>query len=232
MEKYYTLILNFFFPEVCFWCWREWSYICTNCHRDLQAHPDICPVCHRRSQFWNTCLNCFKESPLSGVMIGFSYSWLIKKLIRAIKYNHTTDCISTISKKLALLIQTTPFHSNKNILISYVPIHRWKKWMVRWYNQAQLLAEATAQQVWLPCVELFTKQRWTRSQTNFKKSKRASNISWSFALHPWLSIPKNTTIILVDDVMTTWSTLQELWWILKEQHPTVRIYWLVIARHW
>ena len=89
--KFSTLfkkILSAIFPPTCFWCWIEWSYLCKSCHSTIHPHPELCPVCHRFSQYWKTCLNCFKVTSLDWVLIGFSYQWAIKKA-----KNHSFCCV-------------------------------------------------------------------------------------------------------------------------------------------
>lgn len=164
-------------------------------------------------------------------MIAFSYTWAIKKIIKALKYRHTRSVASLLWQKLTLLIATTPFANKTPCIITYAPIHRRKKHMIRWYNQAELLAKSITDSTTIELRELFWKRRWTRSQTRFARNKRAKNIADSFTVTP-ATIPKNTTVIIVDDVCTTWSTLQELAKILKEKHPTITVYWLVAARRW
>lgn len=230
-KKYYLSLLKLLFPPTCFWCWKEWSYCCIDCHKTIQAHPDICYVCGKFSQFWKTCLHCFKESSLDWVMIWFLYQWVIKKIIQSIKYKWVTDPIHFLSSKLWLLFQSTPYHKQENIVVTSVPSHRRKKHMIRWYNQSEILAKSFAKQQWLPYVELFIKKKRTRSQTRYSRNKRFSNIENSFALLQWITLSQKQNVLIVDDVITTGATLNSLADCIKEKYPKSRIYWVVIARH-
>jgi len=227
-SQLYTTILSHLFPPTCFSCWNEWAYICKECHKDLCVHKDLCPSCHRFSQYWKTCLNCFRITSLDWVFVAFVYQWAIKKIIQAIKYQDSTDCIPFISKKLSLLLSTIPLPSEKTVIITSVPLHWRKKLMIRWYNQSELLGKSVSFHSWYTYQEYFKKIRRTRSQTYFKKEKRASNIAWSFGLIE--KIEKDSILIIVDDVLTTGSTLNELAILAKQQQPSVQVFWLTIAR--
>ena len=58
------------------------------------------------------------------------------------------------------------------------------------------------------------KAKSTRSQLNFDKEERAENIKDSFSVNKELKIPE--TVILLDDVVTTGSTLNEAAAVLRE----------------
>ena len=121
------------------------------------------------------------------------------------------------------------FHTNS--LVTSVPLHRWKKYMIRGFNQSELLAQSFAQKSSIPYQKLFHKKKRTRSQTNYSKHKRQSNVHGSFSLSWYVDLSTVETVIIVDDVITTGSTLNTLAECIKQDYPHLKVYGLVIARH-
>lgn len=103
-----TKLINFFFPTTCINCGKTGEYLCSNCKTTLTPHPEICPYCHKTSQFYQTCLDC-RISPynaLEGVIIPFSYTDTIKQLITKFKYKHQKDLVDFLVNRLIIILQT------------------------------------------------------------------------------------------------------------------------------
>jgi ComF family protein len=226
-------LIDFFFPIICVWCEREGNYLCKECKKSLQAHPDLCPVCHRKSPSWNLCLGCKDELPwIDGISIAFVYEKLIKKLILDLKFHHRYQTGQYLGEKLALLIASDPFFDAKTTLVTHTPSHRWRKHIEKWYNQSQILADTVAQILHIPHLPLTIKTRHTRSQIKLSRTKRKTNLTDVFTYNLKQNIPKHIqTILIIDDIVTTGSTLHEIGCILRLQNPTLRIRWVVVARN-
>ena len=81
------MLFDLLFPRECVGCRKEGEYLCSDCKKSLQAHPEICPFCHKNSVDFKACFACrAKELPLEGILIGFSYQSLMKKLIFKVKF--------------------------------------------------------------------------------------------------------------------------------------------------
>jgi ComF family protein len=104
-------------------------------------------------------------------------------------------------------------------LILSVPLH-FSKWQVRGYNQAHLIAKPLAQRLDLPYDEAaLVRTKKNNSQVGQTGSQRRSNLVKAFALIK--TLPTNTKhIILVDDVLTTGSTVSEISMLLKQAGVT------------
>lgn len=226
-------LLDFFFPIICIWCESEGKYLCKECKKSIQAHSDLCPVCHRRSPSWNLCLGCKDKLPgIDGISIAFVYEKLIKKLILDLKFHHRYQTGQYLWEKLALLIASDPFFDSKTTLVTHAPSHRWRRHIEKWYNQSQILAETVAQVLHMSHLTLTIKTRHTRSQIKLSRTKRKTNLANVFMYNPQVSIPKNIqTILIIDDIVTTWSTLNEIGYSIRIHNPTLRIRWIVVARN-
>ena len=99
--------------------------------------------------------------------------------------------------------------------VTYVPMTLWKK-RKRGYNQTELLAKEIAGRMNVPCKCLLKKIKKTKAQQGSTSAERKKNLSGAFDLCVYEETIKGKTILLVDDVKTTGSTLNECSKILKK----------------
>lgn len=228
--------LHFLFPPTCLSCQKEGAYLCATCKKELKPHPELCPYCHRVSAHHQTCLNCHPSyRSVQGIITSFQYTGVLKKLVRQLKYGHRSHLANFLAERLQYMIITNPILSQElqkqNLLISFVPSHRYRKYFVKGYNQSELLAKQVANLLKTPYKAIRKKIKHTPSQTKLNRQERLSNINGAFALVPWCKIKKDQTIIIVDDITTTGATITELADTLKLIYPHVKVWWLVIWRH-
>jgi ComF family protein len=94
-------------------------------------------------------------------------------------------------------------------MVAPVPIH-WRRRFWRGFNQSDLLAEAMAEELGLPCrLELLRRVRYTPRQALLPRERRADNVRGAFALSDNVSAGElsGLGVLLVDDVVTTGSTI-------------------------
>lgn len=229
------MILDLIFPRICIWCWEKWEYLCKECKKQIETHPEVCPFCHKKSNNFQTCSECKGTQILQWIVIWFSYKTVIKKLILKAKFAHKKDVISFLSERLSLIIQTNQILQNliyKNqLIISYIPSHRKRHYFEKWYNQSQLLAKALAKNLNISMLKLAKKRKYTVSQLRLNREQRKKNLNWVFAPQNLYNIPENSTILLIDDVTTTGSTISELAKTLQKERPDLKFRWAVICRN-
>lgn len=190
-----TKLIDFLFPKTCINCGKTGEYLCRTCKTTLTPHPEICPYCHKISGNYQTCLDC-KISPynaLEGVIIPFSYSDTIKQLISRFKYKHQKDLSDFLVDRMVLALQTNQkLHKNieeKNqILISYIPTHRYRKHFVKGYNQSQVLAENIGQKIQITSIELLQKPQATKAQAKLQRNQRLVNLQGKFSINPEIKL--------------------------------------------
>ena len=229
------MILNIFFPRICIWCGISWSYLCSKCKKSLQPHPEICPITHKNSPWYSVRQDLLtQQNHLDWCIVLFRFEPLIKKLITKLKYHHREDISEFLWKRLALALQShehlSLIDSSKSV-ITYVPSHRYRHYITKWYNQSKLLANALVQ--WLEknmkVSQICYKTKNTHSQVGMKKNERTKNLTDAFkvtaSITPW------TTIIIVDDVLTSGATMIELAKTIKDQQPDCEVRWICVARN-
>ncbi len=229
----FTQFFDKLFPTYCIVCKKEWEgWLCKNCKKKLISHPEICPICHKPSVFGQVCLHCQLTNPsfpLKGIMILFSYNQIIKKLILALKYYHIKDTSKFLAQRMANYLLTNKNIDLSNVAISYVPTHWKRKIFQKWYNQSFQLAKNLAEILNLPLLNLCKKRTNTKSQLSLSRKERLYNLKNVFS--PITSNIEQETIIIVDDLTTTWTTLKEVANCIKNINQDIEIRWLVVARH-
>jgi len=117
--------------------------------------------------------------------------------------------------------------SNQTYLVP-VPLHK-SKLRKRGYNQAQLLTQGLSKKLNIPAIDMLVRVKNTPSQVGLERKKRIENISGAFSLAPNILISQYPNIFLVDDVLTTGSTLLEAANVLKRK-GTKKVWGIALAR--
>ncbi len=232
--------INWVFPRQCITCWTTGAYLCKNCKKKLKPHPEICPVCHRFSKNYKTCLNCKpeKENVLEWIIIPFVYDDQLKKLIIKLKYFHKKDIGGFLVERLKIALQANQSFSNlefqisnSKIFITRIPTHRWREYFIKGYNQSKILVKELSKITDIPRIEIAKKQKHTKTQASLDRVWRLKNLKNTFSLLPELPFTGNETLLIVDDITTTWATINELAKLIKQQFPKIKVRWAVLWRH-
>lgn len=111
-------------------------------------------------------------------------------------------------------------------MVAAVPLH-WKRRLARGYNQAAIVARSFAERMQLPyCDDAIRKVRSTAEQAKLKHKERIDNLKGAFAADK--SKVQGKRVLVVDDVLTTGFTLDEVAHALKKAGAT-RVYGLTVA---
>ncbi len=235
-------LLDFLFPRLCTGCQTSWTYLCPSCKQSLKPHPEICPITHKSSPWYAVRQDLFTlPNPLDGCVVLFRFEPLIKKLILWLKYHHRSDIASFLWQRLALALQTHEtlwklITHNSKLITSYVPSHRIRKHFTKWYNQSELLAHnlcvSLNYSLWEKTARVLPvckKTKHTHSQVGMSREQRKSNLSDAFEVIA--PIPAWSTIIIVDDVLTSGATMIEMAKTIKKSQPDCQVWGLCVARN-
>lgn len=207
--------------EVCGTLVGEMSrYLCWDC---LAALPVIrlpfCTCCGDPVEGAITqgylCSACVDRPPaFDAARSAVRFRGAIKDVLHRFKYASTTH----VSRDLASLLAACVAAQYGRVIfdaVTYVPLHPTKQ-RARTYNQARLLAGDLAGLLHKPLADrCLVRVRDTATQTRLTARERAENVCGAFAVrHP--SWTYGRRLLLVDDVMTTGSTLREVARVLKE----------------
>ncbi|MFL6538639.1 MAG: ComF family protein [Chthoniobacterales bacterium] len=98
-------------------------------------------------------------------------------------------------------------------LVVAVPLHSARQ-RERGFNQAALLAELLARETGLRLHDVLERIRYTTTQTAYDRAERMRNLEGAFRLRRGADV-QGLRVLLIDDVLTTGSTLSECARVLK-----------------
>jgi len=127
----------------------------------------------------------------------------------------------TAATQLATLIWHKTTLQNRSFdLIVPVPLH-WRRQLTRGFNQAELMAQRLSALSGKPVVKLVKRVQSTQFQSAlYGAAHRKANVHQVFALDERLiDATRDKHILLIDDLMTTGATLQEIGKVLLKAKP-------------
>ncbi len=228
MQKLKNYITDLFFPAKCLICNKISQNICIDCINKIQeVINQTCPNCNKLSKYGAYCNRCKKNKYISGIIaFGYFRNPILKKVIYELKY----EGVFSVSDQLAGMLTKTILKEDIIFdIISFVPISK-KSLRHRGYNQSELIANSLSEYFKKPVFSLLTKTKETKSQVGLSGKERRNNLFDAFIINE-----KNSNkligkkILIIDDVCTTGSTLNECAKILKNGGAK-KIHGAVIAK--
>lgn len=227
-------ILDFIFPKRCVSCKKSGDYLCSKCFSFLSYDTkSLCLICNKSSYNSLTHPVCRRKYSIDGCFSAISYNKVAQKLIYSFKYKPYLTDLKTFLSDLFYesIIQNEKFmemvQAEKWI---FVPIPLFSsKLRKRGYNQSEILAMELAKKFNVSAQNLLTRIRDTKNQYKLRKDDRAENIRGAFRAEDRNSKPEARNIFLVDDIVTTGSTLKEAARILKHNGAN-KVFGLTLAR--
>lgn len=163
------------------------------------------------------CHHCWETAPLfEKSKIRFSFVarwtgvWYYKDNVRAsilrYKFGRKRSYAKAYGKFLAMKLQRVGM--DQFDLLTWVPISRRRKF-ARGFDQVELLAREVARQLDVPCVRTLRKIRHTPPQSGMgDASHRRANVLGAYRAEDPAGV-KDQHILLLDDIITTGSTVSE-----------------------
>jgi ComF family protein len=207
---------------------------CELCSGSCQSRPLLCDFCFAdlalfelqavkgNLLLWPAINALLPKRKFAQLICVAPYHWPIDLWVRQLKYQGRFELIPLLSSLLYLQWQSALAQKtthNKNFipptLLLTVPIHI-KKWQKRGFNQAHLLAKNFAEQAniqYLP--NALQRMNEHNDQAGKTGVARRRNLCDAFAISPELILALPEQILLLDDVVTTGSTCNEICRLLK-----------------
>ncbi len=228
LQNIYKHILNLFFPPKCINCGIAGYWICHKCFDSIDIiNTPICYGCGKLSDEFKVCSKCRGSFPLKRVIVCAHWQNPLKVFVYNLKYHK----LHVLAEKLGALMAVTyfKFSSDKDVIITPVPLHRNRIW-ARGFNQADILAREIAKLLGVNFANLLIRSKNTKPQFGLSRNLRRQNVDGIFRFNlKKTAIIKNKTIVLIDDVIATGSTLKECAKVLKN-NGAKEIWALVLAR--
>jgi predicted amidophosphoribosyltransferase len=124
----------------------------------------------------------------------------MRRAIHELKYKAHGSLVESLGSELAGLVEVV----SRGSVVTWVPSAP-RRLRQRGFDQAQLLAESTAESLGLACAGVIIKLRETPPQVTLEPRQRRNALNGAFACR----LPPPATVIVVDDVFTTGATASE-----------------------
>lgn len=240
MKSYTESFLELIYPEKNICCICDTyddvigeNYICTKCEQSIKKiAPPCCVKCCKPinySSYVDFCPDCITfEKCFETSKSPYVYEGLIKKCIYNFKYHNKPYYYKFFGNSLVQYMNKINYNDFDFILS--VPLHRLKM-KSRGYNQSELLATYISNKTNKPYINALLRTKNTNKQSSKTKEDRKKNLNNAFEVKASkkIKIIKNSSVLLVDDIYTTGSTVNECSKALLT-YGVAKVYVITIAR--
>ena len=211
------------FPDVCAVCDTPVSGeelelgICRSCwHGIREIGPHVCFQCglplgssevHESFKQFK-CSSCRgkKRIPYSALRSLYYYQSPLREIFHLFKFGGYIALGERLAARLAEALEENSYFCQVDLVVP-VPLHPMRQ-LKRGFNQSEILARRIGRQLGLPLeLKAVARSRHTRPQSLLETSERGGNLKGAFKVDS--NLVKKKTILLVDDVVTTGTTINE-----------------------
>lgn len=208
--------LNLLYPPHCAICQCHTpaeEHLCGSCRK--KAPAIAAPFCHTCSEPFSgnigtefSCPNC-RERRLYFTCAVSRYQSrdAVRELIHRFKYNRQMYLRHVLTDWLEETLGDSRLQTPACNAIVPVPLHSTRR-RERGFNQADLLSEELSKRSGIPLRNCLKRIRYTTSQTTFDREERMENLRGAFQMRQHQDV-RNLHLLLIDDILTTGSTVNE-----------------------
>lgn len=204
---------SLFFPSHCAGCGKavpQGEFFCGTCEADMEKiHPPRCEVC---SQPYDgktpvfTCPNCQGETfHYECIVAVFRSRGVVREMIHRLKYGKEIWLARVLARQLAEGMEDPRLTGWTPDALIPVPLHP-RRLREREFNQSEVLCRELSRICGIPVSTPLVRRRYTTTQTQLDRKGRRQNLRDAFIPGKNGDV-MNMNLLLVDDVLTTGSTL-------------------------
>ena len=220
------LVLDFIYPEniSCILCNKPIKKIntyslCKDCFKELNFIQDGCIKCGKPIIYHSLekidicgCSYCFNKSFYFDKAIScIEYSNISKSMILGFKYKNKTYMAKYIAN---IMKEKLDLENIKFDYITFVPLHK-KRMRKRGFNQSEKIAKELSKIIDIPILDCIHRKSNTNKLYNLNRKERKIELRNAFLVKEDIKYAKDKDILLIDDIFTTGSTVNEISKILK-----------------
>lgn len=201
------------------WIFLDWLFpprcvLCGGFLRGGEKEERLCPACQKR-ELLKANWKQGKFPFVMGSVCVYPYEKEVRRGVHRFKYRGAAQSGEVFGSLLARQVRESGM-AERLEMVCYVPCHpKIKK--KRGYEQAQKIARPLARELGLPLEPLLEKRRNTKPMYRLKAAQRRANVLGAFAVAPGKApLLQGKRVLVVDDVLTTGSTLSECARVLHE----------------
>jgi competence protein ComFC len=210
------------YPPACTLCGgktRAGEYLCEQC--EAKVTRIVAPFCQQCSEPFEgaitsafTCANCAHRSIyFDAAVAAYRGRGVVRQIIHDFKYGRQAHLQHIVARWLCEALDDERLRGRQFDLIVPVPLHPTRQ-RERGFNQADLLAKLLSARISIPCKPVLERIRYTTPQTALDRTERMENLHNAFRLRKNTDV-RGLQVLLIDDVLTTGSTLSECARVLK-----------------
>lgn len=214
-------LIDFLFPPLCVVCKCETlsakHRLCLNCQHSLESS-------YQKTKFYKirAPYGSFIES--AKAIYIFEKGSPIQVLLHRLKYNHRLDMISLV---LQPFIDWDALLPDSYDVVIPVPLHYMKK-RKRGYNQSDQFAKVLSQKLQASFRrDILKRVKYTKSQAKMTRGQRVWGLEGVFEAKTMGLL--NKRVLIVDDVLTTGSTVRACAQTIHDKNPYAKIDVLAVA---
>src|SRR6266487_6231274 len=216
-------IASLLYPPVCTICGAtvaHGEYLCDEC--DTKARRIVAPFCAKCSEPFEgaitnefNCANC-EHRPLhfDAAVAAYRSRGIVRRIILDFKYGRQLHLRHLVGRWLFAALDDDRLRRRRFDIIVPVPLHPARE-RERGFNQAALLADLLSARMSVQNKPVLERIRYTTTQTAFDRAERMENLHGAFRLRKNMDV-RGLRVFLIDDVLTTGSTLSECARVLKK----------------
>jgi len=216
-------IASLLYPPACTICSASVAageYLCAEC--DAKITRIVPPFCAKCSEPFAgaisgafTCANCAHRTlHFDAAVAAYRSRGIVRRVILDFKYGRQIHLRHPVMHWLLAALDDDRLRGHRFSIIIPVPLHPARE-RQRGFNQAGLLAELLSAHTSIQVKPALERIRYTTTQTAFDRAERMENLHGAFRLRKNADV-RDLHVLLIDDVLTTGSTLSECARVLKE----------------
>lgn len=233
----HAFALDMLFPIACAGCHAPDVALCPACAYAMPQAELQCIGCGSRNKSGEVCVACHKHLPaLRRVLFVTPHTYpLMHTMVSNLKYRGHTFLAQPIAhlmkERFLLASHVSPPKKPLRTIVASVPLHS-SRLRERGFNQSEKLAEHIARDLSLDTLppNILIRSQKTPPQVHMKsREHRIQNVHGAFSILHAAPELEGARVLLVDDIATTGSTLNEAALALK--HGGAKEIWGLVAAH-
>jgi ComF family protein len=227
------------FPQACALCgcWvanSDLSPLCPPCSDSLENH--VWPLCHYCGLALPGSLDPLHSICSLCRQPGHAFDWArstgpyqgrLREVIRKYKFDGWRRLAWPLAARLEKVYRSDPLAYDADWVVP-VPLHPRRR-RERGFDQTFLLAQVLARRLELPVFTDLRRIRYTVPQFGLDRRKRAENLQGAFCFQKAEQLA-GRRILLIDDIMTTGTTADEICTLIRSQCEVESLLVLTVAR--
>ena len=215
-------LASLLYPPACVVCGADvpaGAYLCRECGEKLtRITPPFCARCSEpfagAIDTTFTCANCGnRRLHFEAAIAAYRSRGIVRQVLLDFKYGRQIHLRHLAGKWLIAALADDRMSSCVFDVIVPVPLHPTRQ-RERGFNQSALLADLLSAHTGIQVNPALERIRYTTTQTAFDRTARMQNLRGAFRLRKTAHV-RGLRVLLVDDVLTTGSTVSECARILK-----------------